>query len=138
MRLFNTGIISRKIPTVTSSEIVANISSNVSLSCWIDCVKGYCPEKTLWKFNDETEPLPESGKKYKVELHVKDTNNKCQKEYILSILNVTESDEGTYNCHWLCKDEKTRTAAIDLKVDNHRQTGKVSSMSVLSLAVTRT
>jgi len=121
--LFNAGTISRKIRNVTSSaEIAANISSKVSLSCWIDFVQYYCPDKLLWKFNDEEEPLPESGKKYKVEL--KDTNSKCQKEFVLSIFNVTESDMGTYSCHWLCKHLSNTRAAIALKVYDNPSTGK--------------
>jgi len=120
--LFNTGTISRKIQTVTSSEIAANVSSDVSLSCWIDFVQYYCPHELLWKFNDEEEPLPASGKKYKVEL--KDTNSKCQKEFILTIFDVTESDKGNYSCHWLCEYESTTSAAIDLKVVGP-QTGKI-------------
>jgi len=111
--LFNTGN-SGKIPTVTSSEIAANISSNVSLSCWIDSDYDDCyPQKLLWKFNNDTEPLPESGKKYKVEL--KDTHTKCQKELLLSIFNVTENDEGIYSCHRRCESVNLK-AVIDLKV----------------------
>jgi len=68
----------------------------------------------LWKFEKKPEPLPESGKKYKVEL--KDTKTKCQKEFILSIFEVTESDNGTYRCYSLCEYEDTASAAIDLKV----------------------
>ena len=97
------------------------ISSNVSLSCWIDW-DDYCPTELLWKFNDRPEPLPECGKKYNVEL--KDTNTKCHKEFILSIFDVTESDEGTYSCHWLCEYENPTKAAIDLKVDDDLQTGR--------------
>ena len=76
----------------------------------------------LWKFNDRNESLPESGKKYNAEL--KDMNTKCQKEFILSIFDVTESDEGTYSCHWLCEYENPTKAAIDLKVDDDLQTGR--------------
>ncbi|XP_020616989.1 neuronal cell adhesion molecule-like isoform X2 [Orbicella faveolata] len=111
-----------KGPTNHSSEIRAHKSSNVSLSCWID-YDDYCPEELLWKLNDEPEPLPESGKKYKVEL--KDTHTKCQKEFILSIFDVTESDEGTYSCRWLCEYENTTKAAIDLKVVDDLQTGVI-------------
>ena len=102
-------------------EIRTPKSSNASLSCWIDW-DDYCPEALHWKFNDKPEPLPESGKKYNVEL--KDTNTKCQKEYILFIFDVTESDEGTYRCHWLCDYENATRAAIDLKVVDDMQTGR--------------
>ena len=82
----------------------------------------YCPTELLWKFNDKPDPLPKSGEKYNAEL--KDTNTKCQKEFILSIFDVTESDEGTYSCHWLCKHENPTGAAIDLIVVDELQTGR--------------
>ena len=82
----------------------------------------YCPEELHWKFNDKPEPLPKSGKKYNVK--IKGTGTKCQKEFILSVFNVTEDDEGTYSCHWLCEEENTIKAAIDLKVVDDLQTGK--------------
>ena len=104
-----------------SLEIRTAKSSNVSLSCWIDW-DDYCPTELLWKFNDRNESLPESGKKYNAEL--KDMNTKCQKEFILSIFDVTESDEGRYSCHWLCEYENPTKAAIDLKVDDDQQTGR--------------
>ena len=82
----------------------------------------YCPEDRFWHLNNNPQPLPERGQKFNVEL--KDTHSKCKKEFILSIFNVTESDEGTYSCHWLCEYENTTTAAIDLKVFNPLPTGK--------------
>ena len=99
-------------------EIRAPKSSNVSLSCWVD-YDNNCPDDDglLWKFNDKS--LPASGKKYNVER--KDTKTKCEKEFILSIFDVMESDEGTYSCHWLCEYESTSKAAIDLKVDDDLQ-----------------
>ena len=103
-----------------SREIRTPKSSNVSMSCWVD-FDDYCPGEVLWKFNDKAEPLPENGTKYNAEL--KDTNTKCQKEFILSIFDVTESDEGTYSCRWLCEHESPTGAAIDLIVDE-LQTGR--------------
>ena len=118
--LFNVGPLAKGL-TIDLLEVLAAKSSNVNLSCWID-YDDYCPEELLWKFNDKPETLPESGKKYNVEL--KATNTKCQKEFILSIFNVTESDEGIYSCHWLCDYENPTRAATDLKVVNDIQTGR--------------
>ena len=118
---FNAGPLAKGVAN-HSLEIRAPKSSNVSLSCWID-YDDICPDTFVWKLNDKPEPLPESGKKYKAKL--KDTNTKCQKEFILSIFDVTESDEGTYSCHWFCEYETPTRAAIDLKVvDQEIQTGR--------------
>ncbi|KAL9967134.1 hypothetical protein ACROYT_G025306 [Oculina patagonica] len=102
-----------KSPTISSPEVLARTFSNVSLICWVDS-DDLCPEHLFWRFNDNPAHLPESGEKYKVE--VMETHTKCKKEFILSIFNVTENDEGTYSCHWECEYENTTKAAIDLKV----------------------
>ena len=104
-----------------SSEIRTPKSSNVSLSCWMDW-DDYCPGELLWKFNDKPKPLPDSGKKYNAEL--KYTNTKCQREFILSIYDVTERDEGSYSCHWLCDYGNPTGAAIDLIVVDEKLTGR--------------
>ena len=117
---FNTGPLARGVAN-HSLDIRTPKSSNVSLSCWIN-YDDICPGELQWKFNDSLKLLPESGKKYKVEL--KDTNTKCQKEFILTFFGVTESDEGTYSCHWLCEYENPTRAAIDLKVVDDVQTGR--------------
>jgi len=110
-----------KSPTINSSEIVASESSNAYLTCWI-AYDYHCPENLSWHLNGNREPLPEKGPKFTVE--EKDTHSKCVKEFILTVFNVTESDEGTYSCHWHCEYENTTKAAIDLKVFNPQPTGR--------------
>ena len=102
-----------KSPTIVSSEILRSKSSNVNLTCWIDYDHS-CPEYLSWHLNNNPEPLPEDSLKFRVE--EKDTHSKCKTEFVLFIFNVTESDEGTYSCHWHCEYENTTKAAIDLKV----------------------
>ena len=116
---------SAKSPTITSSEILISKSSNVNLTCWIDYDHS-CPEKLSWHLNNNPEPLPEDSLKFKVE--EKDTYSGCKKEFVLFIFNVTESDEGTYSCHWHCEYENTTKAAIDLKVFNPQPTGRKLSI----------
>jgi len=121
-----------KSPTIASSEIVASRSSNVNLTCWMYS-DGYCPEDLYWQLNNNSEPLPKNGVKFKVEK--KDTHTKCKREFILYIFNVTENDEGTYSCHWICEYENTTKAAIDLKVFDSQPTGR--KVSVVFLEATK-
>ena len=111
--------------TIASPEIVRSKFSNVSLTCWIDYDYS-CPEYLSWHLNNNPEPLPEDSLKFKVE--EKDTHSKCKTEFVLFIFNVTESDEGTYSCHWHCEYENTTKAAIDLKVFNPQPTGRTLSV----------
>lgn len=71
--------------------------------------------------NDNLVPL-EKGEKY--DISEKKTRTKCQTEFVLFIYNVTENDEGTYSCHWLCECQKNTKAAIDFKVFDDLPTGK--------------
>lgn len=87
--------------------------SNVNLSCWIDW-DDYCPHNLSWHLNNNPAALNESNKKYKVE--VKPTRSLCKREFVLSIFNVTETDEGTYSCRWDCDSEDTLEAAIALNI----------------------
>ncbi|KAL9967131.1 hypothetical protein ACROYT_G025303 [Oculina patagonica] len=105
-----------KSPTIDSQEILARTFSNVSLTCWID-MDDNCPQYLFWHFNDNPTHL-DGGEKYEI---VEKKTSECKKQFILSIFNVTENDEGTYSCHWLCEYENTKKAAIDLKVvDDHQ------------------
>ena len=118
--VFNTGPLPES-PTIVSGKDPVRTSSNVSLTCLMD-YGWFCPERFFWNLNNNRVPLPESSEKYKIE--VKDTHSKCKKEFILSIFNVTDNDEGTYSCHWPCKYPDHLKAAIDLKISDKPQTGK--------------
>ena len=114
--LLNTGPIP-KGPTISAAEISARIFSNVNLTCLIDWHPDYawddCPVNWTWQYFSED--LPITGKKYK-QHQIQDTGSKCKKEFVLSIFNVTESDEGTYSCLFICNYRNTTKAAVDLKV----------------------
>jgi len=91
--------------------------SNVNLTCLIDWHPEYvvvhkCPADQSWYLSRED--LPTTGVKYRQ--YLEDTSSKCKKNLVLSIFNVTENDEGTYSCHFLCQGRNTTKAAIDLKV----------------------
>ena len=122
---FNTGRRPQS-PTMVSRKDPASNSSNVNLACLIDY--GWpCPQRLFWNLNNNSEHLPESGEKYKIQ--VKDTQSKCKREFILSIFNVTEHDEGTYSCHWRCENSDLH-AAIDLKVSDEAETDESFNINI--------
>ena len=68
-----------------------------------------------WYFHNKSRPL-KSDEKYKTQL--KTTERKCQYAFTLTIINVTDNDEGTYSCHMFCEWEgwESTPAAIKLHV----------------------
>lgn len=100
---------------MSDPEVLARTFSTVNLTCLSD-VKSNCPAQLIWR--NDTMPL-ESGTKYQIEQ--KKMRSKCKLQSILSIVNVTEGDEGNYSCNWDCN---SRVAAVNLKVFSQSPTGK--------------
>lgn len=125
---FNTGP-TPKGSTISDTEISVLTFSNVNLTCLIDWHPEYvvahnCPADQSWYLSRED--LPTTGVKY--HQYLEDTSSKCKKNLVLSIFNVTENDEGTYGCHFLCEGRNTTKAAIDLKVLFQPPTGNVRKL----------
>ena len=55
-----------------------------------------------------------SGEKY--DIQERNTNTKCKKDFILTILNVTDADKGEYKCRYVCNFGYSRSSTIQLKV----------------------
>ena len=60
-----------------------------------------------------------SGEKY--DIQERKTNTICKKDFILTIVNVTDADKGKYKCQWLCEENDNSSPSefsdIHLKVD---------------------
>ena len=110
--LFNSG--SQPNDQKAIQEVLATTFSTVNLTCLSD-VKDKCPTKLIWR--NETAPL-ENGTKYQIE---QKQMSKCKLQSVLSIFNVTEDDEGNYNCNWNCNN---REHGIHFEVFVHSQKGK--------------
>ena len=114
-------------PAIQSSENFPRTFSNITLKCSIEVDPENCGPPTLrWYLNNISEPL-KSSEKYKIE--ERKTHSKCKKDFILTIVNLTENDKGTYGCHSLCEWGNS-SAAFELKVF-HEPPGK----SVLSMSL---
>ena len=99
----------------------------MTLNCSVAVDPDYCPPKLRWYLNNISEPL-KSSEKYKIE--ERKTHSKCKNDFILTIVNLTESDKGTYGCHSFSSVWGNTSAAFELKVF-HEPPGK----SVLSMSL---
>ena len=82
-----------------------------------------------WYLNNNSEPL-KSGEKYKIE--ERKTRSKCKKDFLLTIVNATENDEGTYGCRSLC--EWGNVAAIfELNITDQASGKKLISFHLRAL-----
>ena len=106
-----------KAPKISSPQVQVKAYSNVSLECEVGVRPSQCWDNSLrWYFNNSSEEL-KSGEKY--DIQERTTNTKCKRDFILTIVNVTEADEGKYKCQWLCEEDYpslSRSSIIQLKV----------------------
>ena len=106
---------------------------NVSLKCLVTVRPSYCYDNSLrWYFNNSSEKL-ESGEKY--DIQERETHTKCKTDFILTIVNVTEADEGNYKCQWLCDEDSSdlTSSTIQLKVFPPSVAGSDTSVISISL-----
>ena len=113
----NTGLLPGA-PHISSPQVSVTAYSNVSLKCEEGVRPSDCYDNSLqWYFNNSSGEL-KSGEKYDI-VQQRKTNTKCKTDFILTIVNVTEADEGEYKCQWLCDNEDPsfyRSSIIQLKV----------------------
>ena len=95
----NTGI--NQNPLISSPLVRVTAYSNVSLKCLAFVRPSDCWDNSLrWYFKNSSGEL-KSGEKYHIQ--ERKTNTRCTIDFILTIVNVTEADEGKYECQWLCE-----------------------------------
>ena len=104
-------------PNISSPQGSLTAYSNVSLKCEVGVMPIACGDNSLqWYLNNSSVKL-KSGEKY--DIQERKTNTKCKKDFILTIVNVTDADEGKYKCEWLCENDDpsfSRSSIIQLKV----------------------
>ena len=90
-----------KAPHISSPEVSVTANTNVSLKCLVGVRPNDCYDNELqWYFSNSWTSL-KSGEKY--EIQERKTKTKCKTDFIITIFNVTEADEGKYKCTWFCK-----------------------------------
>ena len=108
-----------KQPPISPPEVSVTAYNNVSLKCLVEIDPDDCANsmKFQWFFNNSSTPLT-SGEKY--DIQKRRTNSRCKIDFILTIANVTDDDEGKYKCQWIClKDDPSylnSTSFIQLNV----------------------
>ena len=112
----NTGLLPGA-PHISSPQVSVTAYSNVSLKCEAGVRPSDCYDNSLqWYFNNSSGEL-KSGEKY--DIQERKTNTRCKTDFIVTIINVTEVDEGKYKCQWLCENDYpsfSRSSIIQLKV----------------------
>ena len=107
-----------KAPQISSPTVSVTAYFNVSLKCLAFVRPSDCWDNSLrWYFNNSPGEL-KSGEKY--DIQERKTNTRCKTDFILTIVNVTEADEGKYKCQWLCENDdpisSSESSIIHLKV----------------------
>ena len=129
----NTGFFP-KAPKISSPQVPVEAYFNVTLECEVGVRPSDCWDNSLrWYFNNNSGKL-ESGEKY--DIQERKTNTKCKTDFILTIVNVTEADEGKYKCQWLCEEDYpsfSRSSIIQLKVYSPSEKGTVTPVISKSL-----
>ena len=122
----NTGFL-RKAPQRSFPTVSVTVYTNVSLKCLAFVRPSDCWDNSLrWYFNNSSGEL-KSGEKY--DIQERKTNTRCKTDFILTIANVTEADEGKYTCQWLCDNDYpsfSRSSNIQLKVYPPSEKGTVT------------
>ena len=113
----NTGLLPGA-PNISSPQVSVTAYSNVSLKCEEGVRPSDCWDNSLqWYFNNSSGEL-KAGEKYDI-IQQRKTNTRCKTDFILTIVNVTEADEGEYKCKWLCDKDYpsfSTSSIIQLKV----------------------
>ena len=88
-------------PYISPPIALVTAFTNVSLRCLVAVRPSYCCDNELqWYFSNIWTSL-KSGEKY--EIQERKTKTKCKTDFIITIFNITEADEGKYKCTWFCK-----------------------------------